>query len=226
MPPRIPPGRAGRTWLVERLQIARRGAELLDRKRQALLHEQARMRAEADAARDDWHDALAQAELWSARAKVLDGAGRLDVLSRHVRERATIELSWSNLMGAHLPSADRVTVPDPPALSALGASSASVIAARACCEAARAAVRYAVAERAHVELSGELARATRRLRALQTRWIPQHEVALAELDLALDESQREQAARVRWLIRRRPPTDRGARREEPTAPPGPQRGAV
>jgi V/A-type H+/Na+-transporting ATPase subunit D len=218
MPPRIPPGRAGRTWLVERLQIARRGAELLDRKRQALLHEQTRVRAEADAARRAWHDALAQVELWTARAKVLDGAGRLEVLSRHVREQATIELSWSNLMGAHLPSAGQVAVPDPPALSALGASSAAVIAARACCQAARAAARYAVAERADLELTAELARATRRLRALQTRWIPQHELALAQLDLVLDESQREQAARVRWLIRRRPGADRGEKRGEPTAP--------
>ena len=42
---RIPPGRAGRIWLVRRLEIARRGAELLDRKRQALLREQAHVRA-------------------------------------------------------------------------------------------------------------------------------------------------------------------------------------
>jgi V/A-type H+/Na+-transporting ATPase subunit D len=203
MPPRIPPGRAGRTWLLARLDIARRGADLLDRKRQALVRAQVRLRAEADEARRAWHDALAQAELWTARAKVLDGAGRLEVLSRHVRGQASLELSWSNLMGAHVPSAGQIAVPDPPALSALGASSATVIAANACCQATRAAARYAVAQRADVELSAELARATRRLRALQTRWIPQHELALAQLDLVLDESQREQAARVRWLIRRR-----------------------
>ena len=77
-----------------------------------------------------------------------------------------------------------------------------MIAAHAWCQATRAAARYAVAERADAELSAELARATRRLRALQKRWIPQHEAALAQLDLALDENQREQAARVRWLIRR------------------------
>ena len=76
------------------------------------------------------------------------------------------------------------------------------MAARACGEAARAAVRYAVAERADVELTAELSRAARRLRALQQRWIPQHEAALARLDLMLDENQREQAVRVRWLTSR------------------------
>lgn len=200
---RIPPGRAGRTWLVGRLEIARRGAELLDRKRQALLREQAAVRAEVAIARDAWREAAANAALWTSRAAMLDGAGRVELLARHVDAQASLQLSWSNLMGARLPAVDQISVPDPPPLSALGGSSATVIAARACREATHAAARCAVAERADAELSSELARAARRLRALQQRWIPQHEQALAQLDLALDESQREQAARVRWLTRRR-----------------------
>ena len=119
MPLRIPPGRAGRIWLVGRLQVARRGAELLEQKRQALLHEQARVRIEAKEARRAWLDAVAQADLWSARAALLDGATRLDVLARHVEHEASLELSWSNLMGAQLPSTSRITVPEPPPLSSL-----------------------------------------------------------------------------------------------------------
>ncbi len=202
MPLRIPPGRAGRLWLVRRLDIARRGAELLDRKRQALLREHARVRGEADEAREAWESAAAQVALWTARASMLDGAGRLELLARYVEEPASLEVSESNLMGARIPSLQRITVPEPPPLSALGGSSATVLLARACCEATRAATRYAVARRAEQEVVAELGRAARRLRAVQERWIPQHEQALARLDLALDESQREQAARVRWLTRR------------------------
>ena len=106
-------------------------------------------------------------------------------------------------MGAGLPAAQRVELPEAPPLSALGASAATVMLERACRDATLAAVRCAVAERAEAEVSAELARAVRRLRALENRWIPQHEQALAQLDLALDESQREQAARVRWLTQRR-----------------------
>ena len=203
---RIPPGRAGRIWLVGRLETGRRGAELLDRKRQALLREQVRVRAEAADAGRAWRDAAAKAALWSDRAAMLDGAGRLELLARHVHEKASLELSWSNLMGARIPAIQAAAVPHPPPVSALGGSSAAVIAARSCVEAVRAAARYAVAQRAEREISAELTRAGRRLRALQDRWIPQHEAALARLDLALDESQREQAARVRWLTRRRVPT--------------------
>ena len=201
---RIPPGRAGRTWLIARLEVAHRGAELLDRKRQVLLGEEARIRAEAERARRDWNEAAAQVETWSSRAGIVDGAGRLELLARHVQGRASLEVSWLNFMGARIPRAETIDVPEPPAISALGGSSAAVLLARASPEAARAATRFAIAERAESELSEELRRAARRLRALRERWIPEHEQALAALDLALDEGQREQAIRVRWLSGRRP----------------------
>lgn len=209
MPLRVPPGRAGRVWLIRRLQVARRGAELLERKRTALLAERVAVRSEVAAARLAWEDAARQVACWSARATVLDGTERLELLSRHVRGEAVLELRWSNLMGARLPSARTLSLPDPPPLSALGASSAGVVLAGACREATLVAARLAVAERAQSELGAELARAARRLRALRDRWIPQHERALQRLDLALDESQREQAVRVRWL------TQRSARQERP-----------
>lgn len=194
---RIPPGRAGRIWLVGRLEIAHRGAELLDRKRQALLREQAVTRAELERARAAWLEAAAEAARWSARATVLDGPSRLDQLSRHVDGRATLAVSWTNLMGARLPRAAEPSLPAVPALSALGAGAATVLAAHAARRATIAAARYAIAERAEAELTHELGRAARRLRALERRWIPQHEQALARLDLVLDENQREQAGRAR-----------------------------
>jgi len=104
--------------------------------------------------------------------------------------------------GAQLPSLREIAVPAPRRYRRSARAAAAVLAANAWCQATRDATRHAVAERAEAELSAELARATRRLRALQKRWIPQHEAALAQLDLALDENQREQAARVRWLTRR------------------------
>jgi V/A-type H+-transporting ATPase subunit D len=200
---RIPPGRAGRLWLVARLEIAARGAALLDRKRQALLREQQRLRAELREAQLAWNAAADDVDRWAARSAIVDGSGRRGLLARHVHDRAELELSWSNLMGARLPAVHRIELPEPAPLSALGASSATVLLERACRQATLAAVRCAVVERAEAEISEELGRAVRRLRALEDRWIPQHQQALAQLDLALDESQREQAARVRWLTQRR-----------------------
>ena len=202
MPLRIPPGRAGRIWLVQRLEVARRGAEVLDRKRQALLRQQRRVHAEAEQARAEWRKAAAEVALWSVRAAFLDGPGRLELLVRHVQEPASIDVSWSNLMGARLPTEQTVALPELPPVSALGGSSAAVFLARACCEGTHAAARTAAADRAEAELDAELRRTARRLTALRQRWIPQHETALAQLDLALDETQREEAVHARWRTRR------------------------
>lgn len=199
---RIPPGRAGRNWLVARLGVARHGAELLDRKREALAHRQAQVRRDAEDARRAWRRAAEQAALWSSRATLLDGAGRLELLARHVQGEASLELSVANVMGARLPAVASAELAQAPQLSALGASAATVQAARACAQATLAAARCAAAARAEAELAAELTRTSRRLRALEHRVIPQHEQALARLELVLDESQREQAARVRWLARR------------------------
>ncbi len=199
---RIPPGRAGRTWLVARLAVGRRGTELLDRKREALLRERGRIRSQVAVARADWDDVATRALQWNERAALLDGTGRMQMLAAHVQGHASVELTWSNLMGAALPAAREVTIPPEPPLAALGGSSAAVLAGSACAQALRAAVALAVAQRAEEELAVELARTARRLRALRERWIPQHEPALAQLDLALDEVQREQAVRVRWLTQR------------------------
>jgi hypothetical protein len=45
-----------------------------------------------------------------------------------------------------------------PPLSALGARSAAVLLAQACCEATVAAARFAIAQRAEAEVDAELAR--------------------------------------------------------------------
>lgn len=199
MPLRVPPGRAGRIWLAGRLQTARRGVDLLDRKRRALLREQAAVRARAAAAEREWRAASDAVRVWSARSVLLDGATVLERLPGHVSGDAAVTIGWHNLMGAALPGDPAVTVPRPPDLGALGASSATIRLAAACAEATHAAARHAAVRRADDELSVQLARTARRLRALRERWIPQYEEALARLDLALDENQREQAARVRRL---------------------------
>ena len=113
---RIPPGRAGRTWLLRRLDVAHRGAELLDRKRQVLLAEQSRVRAEAERARCDWIEAASQLKTWTERAGLLDGELRLELLVRHARDRAKLELSWRNPMGAQIPRDEAIDIPQPPPL--------------------------------------------------------------------------------------------------------------
>ena len=74
---RHPPGRAGRPWLAHRLQVARRGAELLHEK-QPRCSARPTGWGRSPRARRDWEQRAREAELWLARAAMLGGERQLD----------------------------------------------------------------------------------------------------------------------------------------------------
>ena len=79
MPLRAPSGRAGRPWLVRRLETARRGADVLDQKRRALLRLERRLDELAAATGDEWNTAARAADTWQRRALVVGGAGAFEL---------------------------------------------------------------------------------------------------------------------------------------------------
>ena len=46
----------------------------------------------------------------------------------------------------------------------------------------------------------QLAATARRQRAIERRWIPEHEAELRRIALTLDEREREDIARVKWAV--------------------------
>lgn len=205
---RTPPGRAGRPWLIHRLAVANRGARVLDDKRRALLREHARAAVLAEETRQAWEDAARVAETWHRRALLVSGQRSLGLAAFYVTEPASVRLSWRRSLGTWLPADPRVEIPPTPDLIAPGGSSAVRYAASAYGRAVEAGARYAAARLALERIETELASAIRRLRALERRWIPAHEQALAALALALDETEREDALRSRWFAELQTADDR------------------
>jgi len=197
---RTPPGRAGRPWLVHRLAVARRGADVMDQKRRGLLHERTRLVTIVSEARDAWEAAVREAEVWLQRALLISGQRSFELASFHVPEQAEVHLTWQRSLGVVYPSDAEVRLPSTPDLIAPGGSSALPIAASAYGRAVEAGARFAAARSALDRVEAEFAATTRRLRALERRWIPAHESALAALALSLDESEREDAVRARWFV--------------------------
>lgn len=193
---RHPPGRAGRPWLVHRLEIARRGAELLDEKCRALAHERRRLEPLAVRAREAWERAAAEAELRMARAAVLGGQPQLE-LARTAPAVAQVTVRWRTILGVRCPVEADVTTTsagDPVA----GGGAALLAAAGAHREALEAAVRLGVLDAGLRRIEQELRATALRRNAIQHRWIPAHEAAIAELALTLEELEREDGTRVRW----------------------------
>jgi V/A-type H+-transporting ATPase subunit D len=196
-------GKAARLVLRQRLAVARRGADLLSRKRHALLAEQRRLRDAAATAASEWAQAVAEAERWLARSVLLDDAGEIARIASYAQHAPELTVAWEPLMGIVRPRIAGLEQGPAPPISSLGGSSALHFAALAYRRATRAAAVQAAAQIALEQVSHELSTVARRARAIERRLIPRQEAELATLELGLEESEREEAARLRLLTRRR-----------------------
>jgi V/A-type H+-transporting ATPase subunit D len=187
-----PPGRAGRMWLERRLDVARRGADVLDRKLRILQVELERLRAATTRTGQDWDICCAAADRWLLRAALLGGqrAIRLAAADRP----ADVQISYAVTMGVRHPAgATCRPAAGPgrwagPAVTEAGQAHQRALAAAAAHAAATAALQIIEAE----------ALATRyRLRAIKDRWIPRLEQARVEVAFAIDEQERADGARLR-----------------------------
>ncbi len=193
----LPPGRAGRTWLSGRLETARRGAGLLDRKLRILRREQERADADARRTRELWVDQLADAERWGLLASLLAGADALRPSADPDAAGARAEMTWTAVMGARFPSRVHLSLPEPGSHDLLPSTAAATCAASAYRRALAAAVDAAVAGAAARVVDAEITATRIRLRAVQDRWIPRLEEASDDLAMRLAEAEAAEAVRLR-----------------------------
>jgi vacuolar-type H+-ATPase subunit D/Vma8 len=176
-----------------RLQMARHGAELLDRKQRIMAKELERLQQHAGGIRQEWEDRAREAAVWLQRAAALDGRERIEAASP--ARSAQVEVQWGAAMGVAYP---QDAVCEPPMAPAAGGSSALSYAAVAHRSALTAAVRHAAASRAVLLVSVELAATRIRQRAVEKRWVPRLENELLAIRRQLDEQELEEALRLRW----------------------------
>jgi V/A-type H+-transporting ATPase subunit D len=198
--PGLPPGRAGRLWLRRRLAAAARAVELLDRKLRILRAEQDRLHDLARRTGEDWRAGAATADEWLRRAALLGGRRALRLANDG--RLAGVAVEYTTTMGVRYPA--RVTYvatgAPPPA-----PEHAALTPARAACRAALAAAcAHAAATAAARAVDDEVAATRRRVRAIKNRWLPRLAAALADVELGLEEQEREDGARLRRVTAREP----------------------
>jgi V/A-type H+-transporting ATPase subunit D len=187
----VPPGRAGRIWLLRRLETARRGADLLDRKLRILRSELGRLQAAAAETAVQWDQCQADARTWLLRAALLGGERVIRLADDG--QVADVRVSYATTMGVRHPETATCAIPptltwDNPVLARTRQAHRAAL---------EAAARHAAATAA-VRMVDDEVRATRyRLRAVRDRWIPRLEQALAETTFTIEELERADAARLR-----------------------------
>lgn len=192
----VPPGRTGRLWLRRRLQTARRGATVLDRKLHLLHNEQSRLRTEEQRSRRDWESSCARAEMLLRRAALLCGRRAITLAASRVPAEVTVRYGLA--AGTSYPAGTACAIPEPETFE----SATLALAHQACGEAVAAAARQAAAAAAVRAIDAEVGATRYRLRAIEDRWIPQLERALTQVELGLEELEHSDGVRLRHLLSR------------------------
>ncbi|MFE9773706.1 V-type ATP synthase subunit D [Streptomyces sp. NPDC005931] len=194
---RTPPGRAGRLRLRHRLEVAERGAGLLEQKLRVLRVEHERLLAAQEAAERRWHEALSEAEGWLLRGVLLGGERALEAAAAG-RGPAGISVRWTTSMGVRRPAAVSVSVPARPPRAATPANTALLHAEAAYGRAVRAAAEHAAVRAATGLVGAELVGTRHRVRALRRHWIPRLRQELDRAGMALEQAEHEDGVRRRW----------------------------
>ena len=192
----VPPGRAGRRWLRERLAGARRAADLLDRKLRVLRAERDRLARLADQTAAHWASAYRQAELWMVRAELLGGERELALCA--LPGQARVSVDWAVLMGLRYPTGATCQPAERDAGAHTPGTAALVEAGTAYRRALAAAVTHAAAEAAHRAVTAEVAQTRRIQRSIARGRVPRLQDALRDLDARLEEAERAELVRLRW----------------------------
>jgi V/A-type H+-transporting ATPase subunit D len=198
---RVPPGRAGRLWLLRRIEVARRGADVLEQKRRTILRERLLLGEQLVEATAAWERAAAAASDWNARAAAAAGPRALRLAAVGVAGTAVVTVTERNVLGTTVPDSATVSSTAAPGRGVTGGAVIR-LAAEAHGEALVAAAVLAARRAAHEAIEAELHTTVRRLRAIEHRWIPRHEGELARLQLSLDEAELADIARARWAAER------------------------
>ncbi|GGR84017.1 hypothetical protein GCM10010269_23930 [Streptomyces humidus] len=197
---RTPPGRAGRLRLRHSLDVAGRGADLLEQKLRILRSEHQRLLRAQEAAALAWRDLVSEAEGWLLRGLLLGGEAALDSAAAGLGA-CDVTVRWTVSMGVRRPADVTTSVPVRPPAAAAPSNTALVHAEAAYGRAVRAAAEYAAARAATALVGAEVVGTRHRVRALRRHWIPRLREALARADLALEQAEHEDTVRRRWAAR-------------------------
>ncbi len=181
------------------LRFAREGYEILDRKREVLTTELVRVAHEADVLQKEVWKLLETAYAALDKARLTMGSDHVEWAALAVSKTVDVHLKLRGIMGVAIPVIE--TQGDlPKMLYSLSGTTASLDeAASAFCEVVSKIPQLSMLVTAVWRLAGELRKTQRRVNALQHIFIPQYEETVAFIVSSLEEREREETFRLKWL---------------------------
>jgi V/A-type H+/Na+-transporting ATPase subunit D len=195
----VAPTRMNLIRIKNELRFAREGYEILDRKREVLTTELVRVAHEADVIQKEVWKLLETAYGALEQARLTMGSDHVEWAALAANKTVDVHLKLRGVMGVAIPVIEaRGDLPK--MLYSLSGTNASL-------DEASAAFREVVVKIPQLSmlvtsvwrLAGELRKTQRRVNALQHIFIPQYEETVAFIVSSLEEREREETFRLKWL---------------------------
>lgn len=195
----VAPTRSNLIRIKKDLQFAREGYEILDRKREALTNELVRVAKEADTLQKEVWGLLQTAYDSMEKARLVIGSDHVEWAALAVNKTVDVHLRLRGIMGVAIPQVEARG--EPPKLLYSPGDTAAVLdeATAAFREVLLRTPQLAMLTSAVWRLANELKKTQRRVNALQHIFIPNYEATVQFIVSSLEEREREEIFRLKWL---------------------------
>ncbi|MBC7263817.1 MAG: V-type ATP synthase subunit D [Chloroflexi bacterium] len=195
----IQPTRSNLLRLKQNLQLAREGYEILDKKREVLTAELVHLAHDAETLQEELWKLLTTAYRALEEARLVMGQERVEWAALAVNKTVEVRVKLHSVMGVPVPIVE--SYGEPPEMPyGLGDTTVALDEASMRFRAVVARIpQFAEFVTSVWRLAKELQKTQRRVNALQHIFIPYYESAVAFIESALEEREREEAFRLKRI---------------------------
>jgi V/A-type H+/Na+-transporting ATPase subunit D len=195
----VAPTRTNLIRVKKDLQFAREGYEILDRKREVLTTELVRVAHEADVLQKEVWKILETAYGALEKAQLTLGSDNVEWAALAANKTVDVHLKLRGIMGVAIPVIEARGEPQKMLYSLSGTNAALDEASAAFREVLIKTPQLSMLVTTVWRLAGELRKTQRRVNALQHIFIPAYEETVAFIVSSLEEREREETFRLKWL---------------------------
>ena len=195
----IAPTRSNLIRVKKELTFAREGYEILDRKREVLTTELVRVAHEADVLQKEVWKLLETAYGALEKARLTLGSDHVEWAALAANKSVDVHLKLRGIMGVAIPVIEARGEPQRMLYSLSGTNAALDEASAAFREVVIKTPQLSMLVTTVWRLAGELRKTQRRVNALQHIFIPAYEETVTFIVSSLEEREREEIFRLKWL---------------------------
>ncbi len=195
----VAPTRTNLIRIKKELRFAREGYEILDRKREVLTTELVRVAHEADVIQKEVWKLLETAYRALEKARLTLGSDHVEWAALAANKTVDVHIKLRGIMGVAIPVIEASGEPPEMLYSLSGTNAALDEASAAFREVLIRTPQLSMLVTTVWRLAGELRKTQRRVNALQHIFIPAYEETVAFIVSSLEEREREEIFRLKWL---------------------------